>query len=390
MAILPTSDPFRAPATTQVAALLRQRVRTGGFSIGDVLPAERKLAESIGVARNTLRAALQQLEEEGVISQEGYRRRVRSLPPVPQGLLSGTVGILALRRESGTSHRAPGWESFVEVGAMQQAREFRLNALVLHAEALVLPQAVEELLAQPPRGIVVCSGAYRNPQVMEVIRRFRAVGLPLVAEGDPPGTEHLRRVVSDHAAGAAMLTRLIIERGRSRIVYLLPRAEDRQYWVRRRIEGYQRAMAEAGLQPIEPILTGPMIENTGDPERFEVAVMQMLGYLVDHHRRFGGIDALLTASDAQVCIAAAALRKLGLVPQKDVLIAGYDNFWSELPERAFEDTVPFATVDKDNMAIGRKLVSILMEPDSSGGPTAVEVVRPRLVLPAGVAAGDDS
>ncbi len=379
MTTLSANDALRAPATSRVAALLRQRVRSGGFSVGDILPAERKLAESIGVARNTLRTALQQLETEGVIIQDGNRRRISSLPPAPRGLLSGTIGIVALRRDDRVSHRAPGWESFVEVGAMQQARGAGFNTLVLHPESLKEPGGIDDLLMQPPRGVAVCSGAFRHPHVLELIQRFEAAGLPVVVEGELPGTERFDHVVSDHAAGAAMLTRLMIERGRRRIAYLLPRAENRRDWVHRRLEGYTRAVNDAGIEAVEPILTGPMTENTSDHDRFEVAVMQMLGYLVDHRQRCGGIDALLTASDAQICIAAAALRKLGLVPQKDVLIAGYDNFWEELPERAFESTTPLATVDKDNVEIGRKLVSLLMQPRNPGESPRVEVVSPRLI-----------
>ncbi len=379
---------MRASATAQVAAAIRQRVRNGGLAVGDSLPAERKLAETIGVARNTIRAALQQLESEGLIVQDGYRRRIASIPEPATGVLSGTIGVVAARRDTDVSHRAPGWESFVEVGAMEEARQQHMSTLMLHAEALERPAPVEELLAHPLRGIIICSGAYRSPGIMGLIDRFRDAGLPVVVEGDPVGTESFDRVISDHTQGAAMLTRLMLERGRNRIVYLLPRNEANRYWVERRLAGYRAAMQEAGHEPLEPILTGRMAENTSDPEQFEIATMQMLGYLVDHRQRYGALDALLTASDAQVCIAAAALRKLGLEPQKDVLIAGYDNFWQELPERAFEDTAPVATVDKDNVAIGRRLVSLLLtQPRATGEPPRVEVVSPRLILPASVVAG---
>jgi len=84
-------------------------------------------------------------------------------------------------------------------------------------------------------------------------------------------------------------------------------------------------------------------------------------------------------ADAQVCQVAAALRKLGLVPQKDVLITGYDNFWEDLPERKWETTRPLATADKQNMEIGRRLVRLLTNDTGPQNEPRVEMIQPRQV-----------
>jgi len=375
------NDPLtsRAPATSQVAARLRQRIRSGDLVVGECLPPERKLAESIGVARGTIRAALQQLVSEGFIDQQGYRRRVRSIPRAESGVLSSTVGILATRRHSVVTPNASGWESFVEVGAMQQAREAGLNALILHAETLEQPGAIDQLLEHPPRGVVVCSAAYRRPGVIKLLNNVRQAGVAVVIEGDPTGGETYDRVLSDHAAGAHLLTSYLLARGRTRIVYLLPASPTQQYWVRHRLEGYRQAMSESGHPALEPIMSGPLAGNTHEQDLFDVAVMQTLGYLVDYQRRVGAFDAIMCASDGQVCQVASALRKLGLVPQKDVLITGYDNFWEDLPERKWETTLPLATADKQNMEIGRRLVRLLTDDTGPQNEPRVEMIQPRLV-----------
>ena len=367
----------RAPATAGVAALLRQQVRSGGFAVGDALPPERQLAQSIGVARGTIRAALQQLQNEGVIGVDGVRRRVRTIPRNGSGILSGTVGVVTVRRPNTVTHVAPGWESFVEVGAMQQAREHDLNSLILDVNSLKAPGAVEELLERPPHGIVVVSAAYRSGGVIELLVRLRDAGLPIVTEGDPIGGEEYDRVVSDHEAGAAMLTRFLLQRGRRRIVYCLPASPANAYWVRHRLAGYRAAMAEAGAQPLAPSMQGA-ISYGNDAHHFEIGVMQMLGYLVDYQRQHGGFDAVMCASDAQVPHVAAALRKLGLKPQDDVLITGYDNFWEDLAERRWEPTPPLATADKQNVEIGKRLVKLLMAGGGAAEPR-VERIEPCLV-----------
>jgi GntR family transcriptional repressor for pyruvate dehydrogenase complex len=50
-----------------VADVLRRRIALGGFVSGERLPAERELAETLGIGRMTLRRAIQMLAEEGLV-----------------------------------------------------------------------------------------------------------------------------------------------------------------------------------------------------------------------------------------------------------------------------------------------------------------------------------
>jgi GntR family glv operon transcriptional regulator len=52
-----------------VVNLLKNRISSPAFSIGDILPAEKELAECYGVSRNTLRKALKVLEDEDLIER---------------------------------------------------------------------------------------------------------------------------------------------------------------------------------------------------------------------------------------------------------------------------------------------------------------------------------
>lgn len=53
-----------------IAQKLRQDILNGEFSAGDRLPTERDLAMSFGVARNTVRSALDHLHSQGIVSRE--------------------------------------------------------------------------------------------------------------------------------------------------------------------------------------------------------------------------------------------------------------------------------------------------------------------------------
>ncbi len=55
---------------TDITTILRARIEDGEWRTDEALPNERDLAEEFGVARNTVRRALQRLEEEDLISRE--------------------------------------------------------------------------------------------------------------------------------------------------------------------------------------------------------------------------------------------------------------------------------------------------------------------------------
>jgi DNA-binding FadR family transcriptional regulator len=55
-------------AHVAVADALRRRIALGAYVPGERLPSERELSETLGVGRMTLRAAIRQLDDEGLLS----------------------------------------------------------------------------------------------------------------------------------------------------------------------------------------------------------------------------------------------------------------------------------------------------------------------------------
>ena len=65
--------------TRQITDQLGTLISNGALAIGSMLPSERTLAHSLGVARNVVRGSYEYLEKAGVIQREGRKgRRVRS------------------------------------------------------------------------------------------------------------------------------------------------------------------------------------------------------------------------------------------------------------------------------------------------------------------------
>jgi GntR family transcriptional regulator len=63
----------KVPAYRRIAADLADRIRAGEYRPGDALPAQRELSASYGVTLMTLRQALQQLRDDGLIIQQAGR-----------------------------------------------------------------------------------------------------------------------------------------------------------------------------------------------------------------------------------------------------------------------------------------------------------------------------
>jgi DNA-binding FadR family transcriptional regulator len=63
------TDQALGRAASSAVRALREKIDAGAFDDGLRLPAERDLAAELGVARNTLRQALQRLEEDGLLER---------------------------------------------------------------------------------------------------------------------------------------------------------------------------------------------------------------------------------------------------------------------------------------------------------------------------------
>lgn len=65
--------------TRQITDQLGGLIGTGAMAVGSLLPSERSLANTLGVARNVVRGSYEYLEKAGVVQRDGRKgRRVRA------------------------------------------------------------------------------------------------------------------------------------------------------------------------------------------------------------------------------------------------------------------------------------------------------------------------
>ncbi len=87
---LPSPTPARSPADAiplyvALAKTLAGDIEGGRYAIGSTLPTEGELAQRYGVSRHTVRQALRELKEEGLLwSRPGIGTKVRARPESPR------------------------------------------------------------------------------------------------------------------------------------------------------------------------------------------------------------------------------------------------------------------------------------------------------------------
>lgn len=342
---------------------IRSQIDSGELKTGDRLPPHQALIKEYGLGQATIDRFYKLLEKDGYV--ECIRRKGVFVTP-PEKRKSEAAGSLmnrsvlvvadspAVRLEG---HKQTGWLDYLALGAISELRMNTRNVMSLNS-ANICESDIEYWMQHPPAGVVMISDLTISPAMLEAAARFKSVAIPVVLYGDEPELRSFDRVISDHDRGNYELTKWLLERGCRRI---LPLRKGGFYhsWLEMRDRGYERAVTEAGIAPLSPCVHPDYWNSNLSRELFDIAVDIVAKSLADYIAENGEIDAIMTITDGDVNVRAAACRRLGMEPNRDVLFVGYDHYWEDVEERAFEKTAPLATVDKRNLEIGAQLVQLL-------------------------------
>lgn len=340
---------------------LRGWISAGELKAGSVLPPERDLATRLDVSLGSIQRALRVLEDEGAIGRHGSRTRtVAQKAPSAPGLLDGAVLVVSDCTNDNADPNAYGWSGYVTAGILSALSAQKLHAMVLDPRGLDLAQ-LDRMLLSGAGGLIVPEVEIPGSHPDVWAARAKAAGVPVALFGDEPGCEPFDRVVPDHEAGAYELTRWLLSTGR-RAIRMLNNYEKPSRWATERRAGYERALREAGLEPF-PSIFCPEGEFPGlSPEAiFRTRSQTVAGALLPIVSHGEPLDAIMAITDGTVSTLAVGLKLLGKVPNRDVVVVGYDDYWDQSFEKSLEPTPPLATVNKRNVEIGRELVKMLLD-----------------------------
>lgn len=155
------------PSHVAVSEALKRRIALGGFSADDRLPTERELAAVLGVGRNTIRRAVRELAEQGVVETTLGRNggtRIRT------GTAAGTADRERITAEFGRAvDRHLEFRSVIEPAAA---------ALAARRATASQRAAVRHALEAPADGLA----AYHQADNLLHFAIGRASGNPVLAD----------------------------------------------------------------------------------------------------------------------------------------------------------------------------------------------------------------
>jgi len=343
MNIKPFSDYDLLPVYVRVADDLRSKLGGPGFEAGTFLPGEHELSKAYNLSRGTFRKALDILASEGSISRQPGRGTI-ILPP-------------SVRNHHERRKIAVLWSIVRWIGAdMLASIEDRLtssNCDMLFStsqhEPLKEAEILERLLHTELDGLILyATGDDRNQALINSFAE-RHIPIVLLDRFTPALADRLSWVTSDNVQGAYDLTRHLIDLGHRCIAHITwtPDNEAISSLLERRT-GYEKAIREAGLEPVLLTQTGT---DTGQQENEEFA--ETLFQFLDVHRP----TAIFFHNDASVYRLYRLFQEWGIRIPQDISIAGFDGL-----ELQFGfSPIDLTTVKQDFARLGAEAAQTLLK-----------------------------
>lgn len=196
----------------QLADILRREIKSGAISQGHRLPTEMALAARYAMSRQTVRHALQILEEEGLIHRrQGSGSYPTALPAASQSMqIAVVVTFLDDYIFPRVLHDA---QSILSQHGYSTAVYITDNRVGTEREIL------QRLLEDPPAGLLVegTKTALPNPN-LDLYQQFQRLGIPIVFfHSSYPGLSGAPCVADDNFGGGYALTQHLVAQGHRRI-----------------------------------------------------------------------------------------------------------------------------------------------------------------------------
>ncbi|MFN3151348.1 substrate-binding domain-containing protein [Bremerella sp.] len=231
--------------TAQVERTLRAAINDRLFP-GDRLPTSVELAEQLGVSRETVRLALESLQQEGLLVKHRRRGTYLNPPEVPRHLpvASKTIGYLQadFSNDQGESEAIiQGVSGSMLEGALGKASRSGFHVLAKSARISNLNDSLLELLSHGHlRGVVFASIA--EPKIL---KRLTGMNIPAVLLDHDLHLPKFSSVRPDTFGGTQLAVEHLAQLGHRRIAVAQWHQEDLNPW---QVRGYREGMRSAGLR----------------------------------------------------------------------------------------------------------------------------------------------
>lgn len=320
-----------------LADMLRNKILTGVYSVGDMLPSENELVAAEKLSRQTVRQALAMLEREGRIS----RRRGSGSVVTESGVKRANTYNIAVVTTYISEYIFPDILRGIEQVLSQNGYTPFISATYNRVDNE--REILKTLLSKPIDGIIVegTKTALPNPNI-DLYRSIDGARIPMVfINGYYPEFKPAVYVVADDRAGGSAAVQLLLGKGRRNIAGIF-KSDDIQG--HRRYAGYAEALREAKL----PIKDDRILWYTTETREKLLAA---------------NLPEILRGCDAVVCYNdEIAMQVMGILKESQIGVPG------QLAVVSFDGSM-FSDITSP------RLTSLLLEKEEVGRLAAAKLVN---------------
>ncbi|MGQ9629424.1 MAG: GntR family transcriptional regulator [bacterium] len=329
----------RVPIYRQLKHILKDRIESGVLRPGDRIPTERELVQKYKIGRTTVRQAILELVNEGLLRRVRGRGTFVSVPPRP---VKDSIGLVI-----GNVHTS--FTAAIVEGVRKVANSTKYQ-LILYGSDFD-PQeenrCIRALVEGGVRGLIIYPVFPPGDKyyIGEAALSLKERGIPFVLIARYYPSLQTDFVVSDNFKGAYKAIEYLIELGHRKIGLISPPLLNVSS-VRDRVQGYESALANRGV-PVDRSLELILV-NWNDSEAVQV---QVRDYLVERRP-----TAVFAVSDTIAANVLKAAKGVGLRIPEGISVVGFD-------DRDFASLLdpPLTTVRQRRHEIGERAAEILIE-----------------------------
>jgi GntR family transcriptional regulator of arabinose operon len=361
-------------------------IESGELREGDQLPTEDTLVQELSVSRNTIRRAVDELFQMGmVVRRQGSGTFVRAGWDGRHARgesLTDVIGVLVRDIASPDDVYPDIIRGIQDVSGQHDHHVILANTddqwdKMTQSMTRFLRIGVSGVIISPViqiPGLTTREFRQFRKQRLDMYSGFQEAGIPVVLiNRQVPGVE-LPCVKSDNVLGGYMATRHLLKEGHTLIGAVFPPPYST---VKDRERGYRKALAEEGISPRDGFIQYACLDDP-DP------VKTMVDSLMD--RQPEPPTAIFAFTDDLAARVFECLQEKGIQVPDDVALVGYNDC-----RIAVSLSVQLTSVAYPKYEIGRKAAELLL--DGSGKKPSAEciVLPPRLVVRASsVSSGESS
>jgi len=355
----------RSPIYRQIAAILHANIlsyaKCGPNDHDQPIPTERELSTLFGVQRATIRKALGELLDRGLL----YRIRGKGTFVNATGL-SGRRKQIEIVAASGIMQNTSNpfsWFLFYDL----------FRGVTVGADELDCHCHLTDVASWQPAGVSNffdyfkpggCMGVifFGYPGYEAIIEHLKAMDIPYVVADGAKKEVDINRVFTDREKGISLAVAHLLDQGHRRIALLNGPLTDKFF--QERYNGYERALRLGGV----PLNSALVLECGGNIADGHLATKDLLA-------RCPEVTGIVAATDLRALGAMDAARECGRYIPRDISIIGYHDSYAAVAHEPPLTTVRLPAYEMGNQAVRLlRALSVRQADPPVGREVAAELV----------------